>query len=248
MPAAKRNKKPVRRLAKSTMRKAPLSKERFPNENAEYRRARNRLLKAEITLRQQVEAVAALRRKLPLGGAVPEDYVFEEPVDVMGSHKVKLSGLFAPGKDTLILYSFMYGPAMAKPCPMCTSFIDSLDGAAVHVAQRANFAIVAKSPLPRILTFARERGWRHLKFLSSAGNNYNRDYFGENPEGSQWPILNVFVKRKGKVHHSWGSELMFVKPEKDQDSRHVDLLGPLWHLLDLTPEGRGKDWYTKLSY
>jgi predicted dithiol-disulfide oxidoreductase (DUF899 family) len=247
MAVAKRKKKPVRPTSKSTARKA-LSRERFPNETPEYRRARNRLLKAEMALRAQVEAVAALRRKLPLGGAVPEDYVFEEPVDVMGSHKVKLSQLFAPGKDTLILYSFMFGPAMAKPCPMCTSFIDSLDGAAVHVSQRANFAIVAKSPLPRILTFARERGWRHLKFLSSAGNNYNRDYFGEDPEGHQCPILNVFVKRKGRVYHSWGSELMFVKPAKGQDSRHVDLMGPLWHLLDLTPEGRGQDWYTKLSY
>ncbi|MGH8371810.1 MAG: DUF899 family protein [Gammaproteobacteria bacterium] len=247
MTVARRKKKPVRSTTKSTARKA-LSTERFPSETADYRRARNRLLKAEIALRAQVEAVAALRRKLPIGGAVPEDYVFEEPVDVMGTRRVKLSELFAPGKDTLILYSFMYGPAMAKPCPMCTSFIDSLDGAAVHVSQRANFAIVAKSPLPRILTFARERGWRHLKFLSSAGNNYNRDYFGEGPEGDQWPILNVFLKRKGRVYHSWGSELMFVKPEKGQDSRHVDLLGPLWHLLDLTPEGRGKDWYTKLAY
>lgn len=247
MAVARRKKKPVHRAPETTVRKT-LSTERFPNESAAYRRARNRLLKAEIALRKQIEAVAALRRRLPVGGAVPEDYVFEEPVDVMGSHKVKLSGLFAPGKDTLILYSFMYGPAMARPCPMCTSFIDSLDGAAVHVSQRANFAIVAKSPLPRILTFARERGWRHLKFLSSAGSNYNRDYFGENPEGNQWPILNVFVKRRGKVYHSWGSELMFVKPEKGQDSRHVDLLGPLWNLLDLTPEGRGKDWYTKLVY
>lgn len=239
MAVTKRKKKPVRK---------PLSSERFPNESPEYRRARNRLLKAEIALRDQVESVAALRRKLPLGGAVPEEYVFEEPVDVMGSHRVKLLDLFKPDTHTLILYSFMYGPAMAQPCPMCTSIIDSLDGAAVHVSQRADIAVVAKSPLPRILTFARERGWRHLKFLSSAGSNYNRDYFGENAEGHQQPALNVFVKRNGKVRHFWGSELMFVKAGKDQHSRHVDMIWPLWNLLDLTPEGRGSDWYPKLGY
>ncbi|HEX5340280.1 MAG TPA: DUF899 family protein [Gammaproteobacteria bacterium] len=248
MAVVKRKQKSTRSTAKKTASRTPLSSTRFPNEAAGYRRARNRLLKAEIALRKQVEAVAALRRKLPVGGTVPEDYLFEEPVDVMGTRRVKLSELFAPGKDALILYSFMYGPAMDRPCPMCTSFIDSLEGAAAHVSQRANFAIVAKSPLPRILTFARGRGWRHLKFLSSAGNNYNRDYFGESPEGNQWPILNVFVKQKGKVYHSWGSELMFVKPEKGQDSRHVDLIGPLWNLLDLTPQGRGTNWHPKLEY
>ncbi|HEX6549947.1 MAG TPA: DUF899 family protein [Gammaproteobacteria bacterium] len=239
MAVTKRKKKLVRK---------PLSSERFPNESPEYRRARNRLLKAEIALRDQVESVAALRRKLPVGGAVPEDYVFEEPVDVMGSHRVKLLDLFKPDTHTLILYSFMYGPAMAQPCPMCTSIIDSLDGAAVHVSQRADIAVVAKSPLPRILTFARERGWRHLKFLSSAGSNYNRDYFGEDAEGHQQPALNVFVKRNGKVRHFWGSELMFVKAGKNQHPRHVDMIWPLWNLLDLTPEGRGSDWYPKLGY
>lgn len=247
MATGKSSKKTVRRSTTTTSRK-PLSTERFPNETAEYRRARNRLLKAEIALRKQVETVAQLRRKLPVGGTVTEDYVFEEPVDVMGSHKVKLSGLFTPGRNTLILYSFMYGPAMAQPCPMCTSIIDSLDGAAAHVSQRANIAVVAKSPLPRILTFARERGWRHVNFLSSAGNNYNRDYFGEDAEGRQQPALNVFVKRNGRVRHFWGSELMFVKSEKGQHPRHADMIWPLWNLLDLTPEGRGTDWYPKLTY
>ena len=247
MAVTRRRKKTVHRAVKTTARK-PLSSQRFPNETAEYRRARNRLLKAEIALREQVESVAALRRKLPVGGVIPEDYLFEEPVDVMGTRRVRFSELFGQGKDTLILYSYMYGPAMAQPCPMCTSIIDSLDGAAVHVSQRANIAVVAKSPLPRILTFARERGWRHLKFLSSAGSSYNHDYFGEDAEGRQQPALNVFVKRNGKVRHYWGSELMFVKAGKGQHPRHVDMIWPLWNLLDLTPEGRGSDWYPKLGY
>ncbi len=220
----------------------------FPKETAAYRKARDRLLKAEVALRRQVEEVAKLRRKLPLGGEVQEDFVFEEPAEVVGMRKVKLSQLFAPGKDTLILYSYMYGPAMGQPCPMCTSILDSLDGAAQHVGQRVNLAIVAKSPLPRILTFARNRGWRNLKFLSSADNLYNRFYHGEDEDGRQVPMLNVFVKKDGKVRHSWASELAFAKGEKGMHPRHVDMIWPLWNLLDLTPEGRGKDWYPRLTY
>jgi predicted dithiol-disulfide oxidoreductase (DUF899 family) len=233
---------------KKAIRKAAKPIGRFPNESAAYRKARDRLLKAEIGLRRQVEEVAKLRRKLPLGGEVQEDFVFQEPAEVVGMRKVKLSQLFQPGKDTLLLYSYMYGPQMADPCPMCTSIIDSLDGAAPHVGQRVNLAIVAKSPLPRILTFARNRGWRNLKFLSSSDNLYNRFYHGEDEDGHQSPAMNVFVKRDGKVRHFWASELMFTKGEKGMHPRHVDMIWPLWNLLDLTPEGRGKDWYPKVTY
>jgi predicted dithiol-disulfide oxidoreductase (DUF899 family) len=233
---------------KKTKTKAAKPVGRFPNESAAYRKARDKLLKAEIDLRRKVEEVAKLRRKLPLGGEVPEDFVFEEPAEVVGMRKVRLSQLFAPGKDTLILYNYMYSPDMANPCPMCTSIIDSLDGAANHVGQRVNLAIVAKSPLPRLLTFARNRGWRNLHFLSSADNLYNRFYHGEDAEGRQWPMMNVFVKKGDKVRHSWGSELMFSKAEKGQNQRHVDMIWPLWNLLDLTPDGRGKDWYPKITY
>jgi predicted dithiol-disulfide oxidoreductase (DUF899 family) len=233
---------------KKATRKAAKPIGRFPNESAAYRKARDRLLKAEVDLRRQVEEVAKLRRKLPLGGEVQEDFVFQEPAEVVGMRKVKLSQLFAPGKDTLLLYSYMYGPQMENPCPMCTSIIDSLDGAAPHVGQRVNLAIVAKSPLPRILTFARNRGWRNLKFLSSSDNLYNRFYHGEDEDGHQSPAMNVFVKRDGKVRHFWASELMFTKGEKGMHPRHVDMIWPLWNLLDLTPEGRGKDWYPKVTY
>ncbi|HEY3644879.1 MAG TPA: DUF899 family protein [Gammaproteobacteria bacterium] len=233
---------------KAPRRKAARPVGHFPNETKAYRQARDKLLKAEIGLRRQVEAVAALRRKLPLGGEVPEDFLFQEAAEVIGMQRVKLSELFAPGKDTLILYSYMYSQAMENPCPMCTSIIDSLEGAAPHVSQRANLAIVAKSPLPRILTFARNRGWKDLRFLSSAENSYNRLYHGEDAEGHQTPAMNVFVKKDGKVRHAWSSELMFAKADKGQSPRHVDMIWPLWNLLDLTPEGRGKDWYPKLNY
>ena len=241
--------KTKRRSARKAPKKAAKPVGRFPNETPAYRKARDKLLKAEINLRRQVEAVAALRRKLPLGGPVPEDFLFDEPADVVGMRQVRLSQLFAPGKDTLLIYSYMYSLAMNNPCPMCTSIIDSLDGAAPHVTQRVNLAVVAKSPLPRLLTFARNRGWRNLKFLSSSDNSYNRIYFGEDEEGYQNPIMNVFVKKGDTVRHFWASELMFTKPDKPgQNQRHVDIFWPLWNLLDLTPAGRGRDWYPKISY
>jgi predicted dithiol-disulfide oxidoreductase (DUF899 family) len=212
---------------------------KFPNESKPYRAARNRLLRAEIALRRQVEKVAAMRRKLPAGGKVPQDYLFEEGVP---PRKVTLSELFGE-RDTLVAYSFMYGPQMAKACPMCTSMLDGLNGNAPHIAQRANLVVIAKSPLARVLEFARGRGWSNLRLLSSAGNSYNADYFGEAADGSQSPMLNVFVRRRGAIRHFYGTELLFAKADPGQNNRHVDMIWPLWNLLDFTPEGRGKDWY-----
>lgn len=217
---------------------------RFPNENKAYRTAREKLLSAELKLRRDIEKVAALRRKLPAGGAVPEDYAFEEGEP---ARKVRLSDLFGE-RDTLVAYSFMYGPKMAKACPMCSSMLDGLDGNAPHIAQRTNLVVIASSPIARIREFARGRGWRNLRLLSSTGTTYNRDYHGEGPDGSQWPMLNVFVRRKGKIRHFYGTELLGAKADPGQNGRHVDLLWPLWGVLDLTPEGRGKDWYPKLVY
>lgn len=140
---------------------------RFPNESTKYRNFRNRLLKEELALRSAIEKVAAARRKLPPGGEVPQDYVFEGE-----SGKVRLSQLFERG-NTLVAYSFMYGPKMAHACPMCTSFLDGLDGNTQHIAQRTNLVVIAKSPIERIVEYARGRGWRNLRLLSSAGNTYN---------------------------------------------------------------------------
>jgi len=225
----------------------PLHAERFPGESRAYRAARNKLLRAEIALRKRVEQVAAMRRKLPLGGVVPQDYAFEEGA-AGSARRVKLSQLFRTGKDTLVVYSFMYGPDMAKACPMCTSILDSLDGSALHAAQRINLAVVAKSPIARIREFAHARGWRNLRLLSSAGNSYNRDYRGETEEGAQRPALNVFVKRGARIYHVYASELMFAPTEKGQSPRHVDAIWPLWNLFDYTPDGRGTDWHPKLEY
>ena len=142
----------------------------------------------------------------------------------------------------------MYGPQMKHACPMCTSFLDGLDGNAQHLAQRANLVVIAKSPIERIVEYARGRGWRNLRLLSSAGTSYNRDYHGENEKGAQLPMMNVFVKHGGKVRHFYGSELLYAPEDKGQNARHNDLMWPLWNVLDLTPDGRGGDWYPKLSY
>jgi len=224
---------------------------RFPGESPSYRAARNALLDAEIELRRATEAVAAQRRSLPLGGEIPEDYVFDEIVGEYGKsnkRKIRMSELFAPDKTSLILYNFMYGPDMKRPCPSCTSIIDGLDGEAPHVTQRVNFAIVAKSPIERIREFAKERGWHRLRILSSEGSTYNHDYQGENAKGEQMPALNVFVRRNGSIYHSWNSELMFAPSDPGQDMRHVDMIWPLWNLFDVTPDGRGEKWSPKLAY
>jgi predicted dithiol-disulfide oxidoreductase (DUF899 family) len=226
---------------------ATTSSVRFPGESTAYRDARDRLLAAEIELRARVEEVAALRRALPPGGAVPQDYVFDEATDET-ARQVKLSELFRIPDASLAVYSFMYGPAMDKACPMCTAMLDSLDGTAPHAVQRINLVVVAKSPIARIRAFARERGWRNLRLLSSAGNTYNRDYHGEAADGSQMPCLNVFTRRGGVTRHAYATELLYVPSVAGQNGRHVDSIWPLWNLFDFTPDGRGIDWYPRLEY
>jgi predicted dithiol-disulfide oxidoreductase (DUF899 family) len=238
----------------------------FPGESPEYRAARDRLLDREIELRRAIEAVAAARRELPPGGRVRHDYVFQgagadgAPIDV------RMSELFADDKDSLVIYSFMFprdpgdqtpGPTTGHtallplaegPCPTCAAFIDQLEGAGDHVGQHVNIAVVAKTPLPRLLAFAEERGWTRLRFLSSATNTYNADYHAETPEGAQRPMLTVFHRDGDAIRHFWSSELFYAPTDPAQDPRHVGTLEPLWNLLDLTPEGRPTDWTEQLSY
>ena len=139
-------------------------------------------------------------------------------------------------------------PLVESPCPSCVALLDQLDGVAEHASQQINLAVVAKSPLPRILTFGEERGWRRLRLLSSATNSYNRDYHGETVEGSQRPMLNVFHRDGHVIRHFWGAELLYAPTEPGQDMRHVGTIEPLWNIFDLTPEGRGEDWDEQLEY
>jgi predicted dithiol-disulfide oxidoreductase (DUF899 family) len=219
----------------------------FPGESAEYRAARDRLFDQEVQLRRAMEDVAAARRALPPGGVVAEDYVFDD---------ARLSELFAPGKDSLLIYSFMFprdpgddrpGPRDG-PCPSCVALLDQLDGVVEHLTQHANFAVVAKAPLQALRELASERGWRRLRLLSSHANEYNRDYHGESSDGAQLPMLNVFQRDGEEIRHFWASELFFAPTDPGQDPRHVGTLEPLFNMLDLTPEGRPPGWDEQLHY
>ncbi|MGH9380691.1 MAG: DUF899 family protein [Thermoanaerobaculia bacterium] len=237
----------------------------FPGESAEYRAARNRLLEQEIALRRQMEAVAAARRQLPPGGVVPEDYVFQER-GVDGSPiEVRLSELFAAGKDSLAIYTFMFprypdderpGPTSSElrelpleetPCPSCTAFLDQIDAAMRHAGELVNFVAAAEAPVERLTAFTNERGWRTLRLLSTAGSSYKKDYNADY-EGHSMPMLNVFHRDGQTIRHFWGSELFWTERDPEQDPRHVGTLEIIWNLLDLTPEGRPADWHEQLNY
>jgi predicted dithiol-disulfide oxidoreductase (DUF899 family) len=240
---------------------------RFPNESAAYRRARDKLLAKEIELRRSMEAVAAERRALPQGGIVPEDYVFDGLGPDGKATKLKLSELFAPGKDSLIIYSFMFprypkddrpGPTRGVtarlkredgPCPSCTAFLDSLDGVAEHIeAAGFNFVVAAAAPLDQLIDFAKDRGWTGLRLLSSAGNSFKHDYNAETRDGHQMPMMTVFQRRGKTIRHFWSSEMFWVKPDPRQDPRHSGTIEPLWNMFDLTPKGRPARWEEQLQY
>jgi predicted dithiol-disulfide oxidoreductase (DUF899 family) len=238
----------------------------FPGESPDYRKARDDLLEREIALRREMEAVAAARRALPPGGVVPEDYVFRGAGPDGEPANVRLSELFAPGRDSLVIYNFMFprspqdprpGPSEGRsaglplaqgPCPSCTALLDQLDAVMLHSEPLLNFYAVAGAPIEDVLTFARERGWRRMRVLSAAGNSFKRDYHGETEDGSQIPLLNVFERDGNVIRHFWSSELMFAPTDGDQDPRHVGTIEPLWNLIDLTREGRRVDWNEQLSY
>lgn len=234
----------------------------FPNESAEYRAARNALLDAEIALRRQTEAVAAMRRALPPGGEVPENYVFERVGASYRPELVRLSELFGD-HQSIMIYSFMFGPERDTPCPGCTHLLDCIDGAARHVPQRAPIYVVAASPLARLAAWSHSRGWNHLKLMSTAGNGYNAHYYGNTaaltPEmrthrgyesGKDWdePMLNVFTTGGDSIRHFWGSELVFAPEDPGQHHRGIDFADSVWGLLDTIPEGRGESFFPKVAY
>src|SRR5580704_7121312 len=223
--------------AEQMARENPVS---FPNESAEYRVARTALLAEEIELRRHIERVAAQRRALPPGGNVTGDYRFQGEDGASD-----LTGLFAD-KQTLAVYSYMFGPRRERPCPMCTNLLDAWDGNANDMQQRIALAVVARSPLERLLAWKRERGWNNLRLVSDLNGNYFRDYFGLTPDGSEAPAQNVFTKRDGTLRHFWSAEITSSDP--GQDPRGAPDPAPLWAVLDQTPEGRGRDWYPSLNY
>ena len=219
------------------------------NESAEYLAKREELRLAEIDLMKQRERVAELRRHLPPGPAM-QDYAFEEgPADLNDgdtpARTVRLSELFTGADRRSVIYHLMYGKRQTKACPMCTAWIDGMNGVAHHVAQNIDFAIVAAAELPALRAHGRDRGWNRLRLLSAINSTFKYDLGSEDREGNQDSTISVFTRdRNGVVHHFYTAH-PWMSPEIKE--RGIDLMSPIWHLLDLTPQGRGS-WYTKLEY
>ncbi len=216
--------------------RAPAS---WPNESGTYRKARTALLAEEIALRRQIQRVAAQRRALPPGGKVAQDYAFEGR-----DGPARMSGLFGD-HDTLIIYSMMYGPQRKQGCPMCSAQLDAWDGAARHIEKRAALAVVARSPIERILIFAKDRGWTGLTFYADPSGDYTADYVGE--RDADRPAYTIFHRDGGTIRHFYSAEGGIEIADPGQDPHNAPDMNPLWVLLDTTPEGRGTDWYPRLD-
>ena len=218
---------------------------RFPNESKSYRKAREELLDAEKELRRHIEQVAAQRRALPQGGALKENYVFEELVDDKVV-QTSFTDLFTDGHDALFLYNFMYSPSMDYACSGCTALMDGLDGQIRHINQNISTAVVAKHDIRTFHEHAQTRGWKDLRLLSSKNNSYHVDYYGE-VDGNQITNANIFQRDGDTIRHFWNSEMVFATPMEGCHPRHLDIIWPLWGVLDMTPLGRG-DFSPSLRY
>ncbi|CAN5485666.1 DUF899 domain-containing protein [soil metagenome] len=214
----------------------------FPHESADYRAARTALLAEEIALRRQIERVAEQRRALPPGGEVRGDYRFEGEAGPVG-----FADLFGD-KQTLVIYTYMFGPQRERPCPMCTSLLSSWDGEVPDISQRVALAVIARSPLSRLLAFKQERGWQHLPLYADLTGDFSRDYHAVTPDGGDDAGLHVFTRRDGVIRHFWSGEMGGESADPGQDPRGAPDLMPIWTILDTTPEGRAPDWYPKLDY
>lgn len=215
----------------------------FPGASEEYERARKALLGAEIELRRHDTAVSAQRRALPPGPVVEKDYRF---IDGNGED-VGLAGLFG-AHDTLVTYFWMYGPERPRPCPMCTAWLSSVNGNAVDIKQRVALKILGRSPVERQMAFAEERGWRGLDFVQIKGDDYAKDLGGLTEEGWEYPILATYRKDGDKVRLYYLAQMPMEAADPGQDPRSPPEMAAVWNVLDLTPGGRGTDWYPKLSY
>jgi predicted dithiol-disulfide oxidoreductase (DUF899 family) len=219
------------------------------NESADYLSKREELRIAEIDLMRQRERVAELRRRLPQG-AIVQDYEFVEgPADLSAGdtpiRTVRLSDLFTGKNRSVVVYHFMHGKRNTTPCPMCTLLIDGFNGVAHHLAQNLDFAIVAAADPPVLRAHARTRGWDNLRLLSCGTNTFKYDLGSEDAEGNQDSTVSVFSRdSNGTLRHVYSAH---PSMSNDIKERGLDLLCPVYNILDLTPQGRG-DWYASFDY
>jgi len=228
--------KPADKLAET--RTAP-----FPGESEEYAQARTALLAEEIEFRRHMTRLAEQRQALPPGPAIQKDYRFKDD----NGEEVGLADLFGD-HDTLITYFWMFGPQRERPCPMCTNWLGGVNGNATDIKQRAALKILGRSPVERQKAFAGERGWRGLDFVQTIGDEYADDLGLLDTEGNESPAFVVYQKHGDAVRLFYSGEMPFDAADPDQDPRTAPDIAPLWNMLDLTPEGRGTDWYPSLSY
>ena len=222
---------------------AKQAKTPFPGESDAYRTAREALLVEEIEFRRQMTRLAAQRRALPPGPVIVKNYRFR---DANGA-ELGLVDLFG-SRDTLVTYFWMYGPQRERPCPMCTNWLGAVNGNAADIMQRVALKILGRSRVERQLAFAVERGWRHLDFVQTIGDDYANDLGLINKDGSENPALVVFKRDGDKVRLFWAAEMTKEMADPGQDPRVAPDIASLWSILDLTPGGRGTNWYPKLNY
>lgn len=215
----------------------------FPGESEAYREARRSLLAEEIEFRRHMTRLVEQRRALPPGPVIRKDYRFKDE----NGFEVGLLDLFGD-KQTLVTYFWMYGPQRERPCPMCTNWLGAVNGNAADIKQRVALKILGRSSVDRQFLFAQERGWRHLNFIQTIGDDYASDLGLLNEDGTENPALVVFRRDEGQVRLHWASEMRMEMADPGQDPRDAPDIASLWSILDLTPEGRGEGWYPKLNY
>ena len=215
----------------------------FPGASDAYLAARRALFAEEIEARRLLTRIAEHRQQLPPGPVVTTDYRFRDA----NGEEVGLADLFGD-RDTLVAYFWMYGPERARPCPMCTNWLGSVNGNAADIAQRASLKIMGRSPVERQVAFAEERGWKNLTFVQTIGDDWARDLGLLNDDGTENPGFWVFRKAGDAVRLFWSSAQGADTADPGQDPRDAPDIASLWNILDLTPAGRGSDWYPKLSY
>jgi predicted dithiol-disulfide oxidoreductase (DUF899 family) len=214
----------------------------FPGASPEYDAARQKLLQEEIEFRRHMTRLVEQRRALPPGPVIRKNYRFK---DEQG-FECGLRELFGD-HDTLVTYFWMYGPERERPCPMCTNWLGAVNGNAADIQQRVALKILGRSPVGRQYAFAQERGWRDLHFVQTVGDDYARDLGLLQPDG-EYPALTVYQRSGDEVRLFWASEMTKAMADPGQDPRDAPDIASLWSILDLTPAGRGTDWYPKLQY
>ena len=222
---------------------AAKAKTPFPGASPDYERARKALLAEEIEFRRHMTRLAEQRRALPPGPVIRKNYRFK---DEQG-FEVGLRDLFGD-KDTLVTYFWMYGPQRERPCPMCTNWLGAVNGNAADIKQRVALKILGRSGVERQYVFAQQRGWRDLNFVQTIGDDYANDLGLLAAGGSESPALVVFKRDGDDVRLFWASEMTRDMADPGQDPRDAPDIASLWSVLDLTPGGRGTDWYPKLQY